>query len=248
MDALVIIDTGRNGVPGPRGACRNWCNIRGAGAGLPSTGDSPYPDVVDAFFYLKTPGESDGCTQVLPDGKACPRFDVMCGSSDSIGSRASEPRAPEAGGWFDYQVQQLAQLANFEFPFVPTPPPPPTPSPQPSPQPSPFPTPPAPPPVPTPPGPPSPAGSCCWGPSCSSVYNCESPPGWCSQSQDNCATCGGIWCAGESTPALVEKRSRRNLRSPEQQHLQAVGEDEAATMMQLQHAPDDDESDSHTEL
>lgn len=69
--------------------------------------------IVDAYFYLKTPGESDGCTQALPDGTACPRFDVSCGSKDSIGSRPGEPRAPEAGGWFDYQVRQLAEFADF---------------------------------------------------------------------------------------------------------------------------------------
>jgi hypothetical protein len=32
---------------------------------------------------------------------------------DSIGSRGGEPRAPEAGRWFDYEVQMLAQNANF---------------------------------------------------------------------------------------------------------------------------------------
>ena len=32
----------------------------------------------------------------------------MCSSTDSIGSQASEPRAPEAGAWFDYEIKQLA--------------------------------------------------------------------------------------------------------------------------------------------
>ena len=71
------------------------------------------PDVVDAYFWLKTPGESDGCTEMLPDGGMCPRFDADCASEDSIGSRAGEPRAPEAGQWFDYQVKQLAQYATL---------------------------------------------------------------------------------------------------------------------------------------
>lgn len=64
--------------------------------------------MVDALYWLKTPGESDGCTQTLPDGSACGRFDPMCASADSIGSRANEPRAPVAGTWFDYQVKMLA--------------------------------------------------------------------------------------------------------------------------------------------
>merc|ERR1719199_1636190 len=88
--------------------------------------------MIDAYFWLKTPGESDGCTQELPDGTACPRFDTMCGSSDSIGSSSGEPRAPEAGHWFDYQVKQLAANAadtNWPAPPGPSPPTPPTPQP-----------------------------------------------------------------------------------------------------------------------
>ena len=88
--------------------CSNWCNIRDAGVGLKPTAKTGSP-MIDAYFWLKTPGESDGCTQTLPDGKQCPRFDSMCASQDSLGSRSGEPRAPEAGAWFDYQIKQLAQ-------------------------------------------------------------------------------------------------------------------------------------------
>jgi len=110
MEAHVIIDTGRNGVPNARQNCANWCNARGAGAGTPSTATTAAP-FVDAYFWLKTPGESDGCTKILPGGKACPRFDADCASLDSLGSRPNEPRAPEAGHWFDYLVKQLAEFA-----------------------------------------------------------------------------------------------------------------------------------------
>jgi len=107
-----IVDSGRNGVPNMRADCANWCNIRGAGIGhLPTTATDNA--MIDAFFWLKTPGESDGCTQVLPTGQNCPRFDSMCASADSIGSRMDEPRAPQAGNWFDYQVKQLAVNAKF---------------------------------------------------------------------------------------------------------------------------------------
>merc|ERR1712048_947828 len=96
-----IIDTGRNGVDDARADCANWCSPRNMGAGkIPTT--STGNELVDAFFCLKTPGESDGCTQELPDGTQCPRYDTMCGSSDSIGSQSSEPKAPEAGHWFDF--------------------------------------------------------------------------------------------------------------------------------------------------
>lgn len=138
-----IIDTGRNGVVDARQDCANWCNPRNMGAGLlPTT--STGSEIVDALFWLKTPGESDGCTQTLPDGSSCARFDTMCASSDSIGSGGDEPRAPEAGHWFDYQVKQLAANAvdtNWPAPVPPSPAPP-TPQP-PSPTPSPTPTPPS---------------------------------------------------------------------------------------------------------
>jgi cellulose 1,4-beta-cellobiosidase len=110
--ANVIIDTGRNGVPDMRTDCSNWCNPRNAGAGLASTSETEHAGV-DAFFWLKTPGESDGCTQKLPSGSSCVRYDSMCGSADSIGSQSSEPRSPEAGKWFDYAVKQLAANAHM---------------------------------------------------------------------------------------------------------------------------------------
>eukprot|EP01035_Chromulina_nebulosa_P022742 gene22742-29446_t len=46
-----------------RSSCANWCNIRGAGIGVPPTVQTAVPYLVDAYFWLKTPGESDGCTQ-----------------------------------------------------------------------------------------------------------------------------------------------------------------------------------------
>jgi len=103
-----ITDTGRNGVANMRSDCANWCNIRGAGVGLRPSTNTANSTLFDAYYWLKTPGESDGCTQILPSGAQCPRFDSMCASADSIGSRSGEPRAPQAGNWFDYQVKQLA--------------------------------------------------------------------------------------------------------------------------------------------
>jgi len=121
-DAHVIIDTGRNGVVDHRSKCNSWCNPRGSGAGVRSTADVANSSLVDAYFWLKTPGESDGCTQTLPEGGTCPRFDADCGAGDAMGSRAGEPRAPEAGRWFDHQVKELAAKANFEAPSGSSPP------------------------------------------------------------------------------------------------------------------------------
>jgi len=111
-----IIDTGRNGKPDARTSCSNWCNPRNNGIGhVPTTST---PDArIDALYWLKTPGESDGCTETLPDGGKCPRFDGMCASADSIGSGPGEPRAPEAGLWFDYQIKQLAANAQLGDPW-----------------------------------------------------------------------------------------------------------------------------------
>jgi len=114
MDAHIVTDTGRNGVADMRSTCANWCNPRGAGAGVPSTVETANRSLVDAYFWLKTPGESDGCSETLPDGTKCPRFDAKCASVDSLGTKAGEPAAPEAGMWYDYQVKQLAENARFK--------------------------------------------------------------------------------------------------------------------------------------
>jgi cellulose 1,4-beta-cellobiosidase len=147
-DAHVVIDTGRNGVDNMRQDCASWCNPRNAGAGVPATAQVSNSSIIDAYFWLKTPGESDGCSQTLPSGGKCPRFDADCGGIDSLGAGAGEPLAPEAGQWYDYQVKQLAKNARFSEPepssgecdgsWQPAP----TPSPwNPSPSPSPSPTP-----------------------------------------------------------------------------------------------------------
>jgi cellulose 1,4-beta-cellobiosidase len=127
-----IIDTGRNAVPNARANCANWCNPRDTGMGLLPTTKTDLK-VVDAYYWLKTPGESDGCTEILPEGGRCNRFDSMCASADSIGSRSGEPRAPQAGKWFDYQIKMLAKNANFGSVIPPTPLPTPVPTPVPTP-------------------------------------------------------------------------------------------------------------------
>merc|ERR1711920_335766 len=188
--AAAIIDTSRNGVADMRMDCKNWCNPRNAGAGVASTSETGH-DGIDAFLWLKTPGESDGCTQQLPDGTDCPRYDSMCGSEDSIGSKAGEPKCPEAGAWFDYAVKQLATNAHMSLVPAPSPPSPPAP-------PSPFPPSPPAPPSPTPPAPS--AGQCCFGApraTCATMTSCQG--GWCGMSQANCQdNCKGKWCPKES--------------------------------------------------
>lgn len=86
--------------------CKAWCNIRDASIGKLPTTDTGLRSV-DAFFWLKTPGESDGCTERLPNGQPCPRHDADCAIDASLGSQYGEPRAPEAGDFFLYQIVQL---------------------------------------------------------------------------------------------------------------------------------------------
>ena len=52
-----VIDTSRNG----RGAAveKNWCNARNQALGRAPTGDTGHP-LVDAYLWVKTPGQSDG--------------------------------------------------------------------------------------------------------------------------------------------------------------------------------------------
>ncbi|RZA17314.1 MAG: cellulose 1,4-beta-cellobiosidase, partial [Proteobacteria bacterium] len=85
-DVHFLVDTGRNGNPYARKSWKNWCNIRDAGLGQrpqisPTEG-------IDAFLWIKPPGESDGTAD-----SSAPRFDSSCVSEDSLKG------APEAGVW-----------------------------------------------------------------------------------------------------------------------------------------------------
>lgn len=96
----------------------NWCNVSGAGIGerpqtLPFGNDS----VIQAYVWIKPPGESDGTsdtTQTTPDdeGKS---FDPMCSSSfvnaGGVLTGAMD-NAPSAGAWFHEQFKMLVENAN----------------------------------------------------------------------------------------------------------------------------------------
>ncbi|GHG56396.1 glucanase [Flavimobilis marinus] len=79
-----------------------WCNPPQAGLGQRPSTDTGHP-LVDAFLWIKVPGQSDGrCTRGiaaadLPE----PGFDVVRGMVD-----------PVAGGWFVEQALELARLAE----------------------------------------------------------------------------------------------------------------------------------------
>jgi cellulose 1,4-beta-cellobiosidase len=94
-----LIDTARNGRPGVRTSPGNWCNIKGAGLGERPRAD-PAPNV-DAYVFVKPPGESDG----VADPKA-PRFDTNCASEDAA------PGAPQAGKLFEPYLVDLVKNAS----------------------------------------------------------------------------------------------------------------------------------------
>jgi cellulose 1,4-beta-cellobiosidase len=92
----------------------NWCNQSGAGLGErpranPATG-------IDAYVWIKPPGESDGASREIPnnDGKG---FDRMCdpsyGGNARNGNSATGalPDAPLSGSWFSAQFQELMKNA-----------------------------------------------------------------------------------------------------------------------------------------
>ncbi|GHF92379.1 glucanase [Kitasatospora xanthocidica] len=133
----MLIDTSRNGWggtarpsgPGPKTSVDayvdggrndrrfqtgNWCNQAGAGLGerpqaAPAAG-------IDAYVWMKPPGESDGASKAIPnnDGKG---FDRMCDPTYTGNPRNNNsmsgalPDAPLAGEWFSAQFQQLLKNA-----------------------------------------------------------------------------------------------------------------------------------------
>lgn len=140
----MVIDTSRNGWGGPqrptgqsttsgfnayvndvrvdrrvhRGA---WCNPDGAGLGrLPQALPDGFPDShLDAFLWVKPPGESDGSSSEVKndEGKG---FDRMCDPtfvSDRLGGQKTGalPNAPLSGKWF---AAQFAQLVLNAYPAV----------------------------------------------------------------------------------------------------------------------------------
>lgn len=136
-DIGFLIDTSRNGWGGPdrptsasgstptayadsgridkrlhRG---NWCNASGAGIGeVPQVAPAGYASShIDAFVWVKPPGESDGSSSEIPnnEGKG---FDRMCDPTYVTANgtlTGALPNAPVSGHWFHDQFVQLVQNA-----------------------------------------------------------------------------------------------------------------------------------------
>jgi cellulose 1,4-beta-cellobiosidase len=100
-DHGIIIDTSRNGKGGIRAKWGDWCNIQGAGLGERPRAEPEPGTAIDAYYWVKPPGESDGSSD--PKG---PRFDDMC-----AGQNAAK-NAPQAGKWFESYFMDLVHNAN----------------------------------------------------------------------------------------------------------------------------------------
>jgi endoglucanase len=103
-----VIDTSRNGV-GPwnygssypnDGVAQDWCNPPDRGLGLRPTANTGN-SLVDAYLWIKIPGESDGqCTRGT-SGPEDPEWGIV---------------DPAAGAWFPEMALELAQNANPPLP------------------------------------------------------------------------------------------------------------------------------------
>jgi cellulose 1,4-beta-cellobiosidase len=91
----------------------NWCNQAGAGLGeRPKAAPAPG---IDAYVWVKPPGESDGSSSLIPnnEGKG---FDRMCDPTYTGNERNGNsmtgalPNAPISGAWFSAQFREL--MAN----------------------------------------------------------------------------------------------------------------------------------------
>lgn len=98
-------------------ASGNWCNPPGSGLGLRPTSSTGVP-LLDAYLWVKIPGESDGQCDLASGVRAWNFTDYTLPSwpTDSAGQAVFDPLwgqdDPAAGTWFPAQALQLAQDAN----------------------------------------------------------------------------------------------------------------------------------------
>jgi len=113
----------------------NWCNPPGAGLGLrPSAGPSGVSPLLDAYLWVKTPGQSDGQCDIAGgvrawnDSEYTPPIAGWPASTSSNWTTfdplwslqtSSVFTDPAAGAWFAQQALQLAQNASPALPSFP---------------------------------------------------------------------------------------------------------------------------------
>ena len=110
-----VIDTSRNGL-GPwqypstypsDGVAQDWCNPPGRGLGTRPTASTGVP-LLDAYLWIKVPGESDGSCNRGGASNVDPEWAALTGNPAFVD--------PAAGQWFPEQALQLARLASPPLP------------------------------------------------------------------------------------------------------------------------------------
>jgi endoglucanase len=96
-------------------AAGNWCNSPGAGLGLRPTTNTGVA-LVDAYLWVKTPGQSDGQCNIAGGARAWDYTQYNPWNWNATQQQQNDPlwglQDPAAGAWFPQQALQLAQLAN----------------------------------------------------------------------------------------------------------------------------------------
>jgi endoglucanase len=104
-------------------AAGNWCNPPGSGLGLRPTARTGVP-LLDAYLWVKTPGQSDGQCDSAGGARA---WDYTDYSQPGWPTTAADQSLfdplwgiddPAAGAWFPQQALQLAQLASPSLPGI----------------------------------------------------------------------------------------------------------------------------------
>ncbi|MEP6852296.1 MAG: glycoside hydrolase family 6 protein [bacterium] len=103
--AHFVIDTSRNGQgpwtppAGTYGDPQTWCNPPGRGLGArPRANPDPANPLLDAYLWIKTPGQSDGqCNRGIAGSTTDPEWGNITD--------------PAAGAWFPQQALELVRLA-----------------------------------------------------------------------------------------------------------------------------------------
>lgn len=105
----------------------SWCNPPGAGLGIRPTVSTGVP-LLDAYLWIKTPGQSDGQCDAAGGTRA---WDYAAYSQPGWPTTAADQALfdplwgmvdPAAGSWFPAQALQLAEDANPALPNGPFPP------------------------------------------------------------------------------------------------------------------------------
>jgi len=95
----------------------SWCNPAARGLGIHPTADTGVP-LLDAYVWVKTPGESDGTCDAAGGARAWNYADYTQPGwpTDADGQAVFDPlwglNDPRAGAWFPQQALDLAQRAN----------------------------------------------------------------------------------------------------------------------------------------